>query len=226
MSHSKVLDRIRNVQIQSYSQCCQDLFALIVNGDRVGTFIDIGCNTPSCCSNVALLIENGWQGICIDNINYTNEWKGIPQATFYQCDGTNKKQLDDIFCPLVAGFSDGDCYIVDYLSLDIDDATLKALENIDFNKFKFRCITIEHDAYHRGEELRPHHRKFLRDKGYHLLVANVNNYEDWWVHPDLTSDALTKLDFSRIVLNELEPIGPMATIVDMSHIANQLVESK
>jgi hypothetical protein len=57
-------------------------------------------------------------------------------------------------------------------------------------------ITYEHDYYvDVSRSYREKSRKYLKDMGYELVVANIcprENcpFEDWWVHPDLVDRAL------------------------------------
>jgi hypothetical protein len=79
--------------------------------------------------------------------------------------------------------------VIDYLSFDVDDATLPTFSRFPFDRYTFRTITIEHDAYRVGTALRDTLRQNLTALGYVLLCANVvyenhGPFEDWWVHPD------------------------------------------
>ncbi len=70
-------------------------------------------------------------------------------------------------------------------ALDIDERYVDVLNRIPFDKYGFRVITIEHDAYKYGNVYRDGEREFLARRGYQLLCGDVRNFEDWWVHPDL-----------------------------------------
>ena len=92
---------------------------------------------------------------------------------------------------------------VDYLSFDIDEASLPVLRKFPFDKLRFRVMTVEHDAYRLGDRLRQEMRKILQGAGYELIAADVvvyymwkecpeavalNGYlpfEDWYVRPEL-----------------------------------------
>jgi len=67
--------------------------------------------------------------------------------------------------------------IVDYLSIDVDDACLAVLELIDLEKTHFKCITIEHNKYlgTRGNQ-RHRQREILSKAGYFLLCKNVDSF--------------------------------------------------
>ena len=45
-----------------YSQVGQDLFAIKINDNTPGFFIDIGCGKPNYINNTLLLREKKWKG--------------------------------------------------------------------------------------------------------------------------------------------------------------------
>lgn len=171
----------------SYSQSSQDLFVLYLLKNKInGTFVDIGCGHPININNTYLLEKYNWTGISIDfNQDYHKLWKHFRTNLYSNLDAFNIN-YDELF---TKNFND---YIIDYLSLDIDDRYTDVLKLIPFDKYKFRVITIEHDFYIHGDLYRKQEREFLTKHGYQLLCGNVKNsgniYEDWWVHPELVSD--------------------------------------
>ena len=54
--------------MKSYSYEMQDIsaMALLTQGEKPNTFLDIGCRDPKEGSNSLLLEQNGWQGLCVD----------------------------------------------------------------------------------------------------------------------------------------------------------------
>lgn len=79
--------------------------------------------------------------------------------------------------------------IIDYLSFDVDEATVGALENFPFDSHKFKIITIEHDQYRFGTGVAEFIRAKLLQLKYVIVCKNVklngNAFEDWWVHSEL-----------------------------------------
>jgi len=77
---------------------------------------------------------------------------------------------------------------VDYLSLDVNGASLNALNALPLERVRFKCITAEHDAYKHGDKLRKPMREILLSHGYSLYAPDVTDkgleYEDWWVSDD------------------------------------------
>ena len=58
---------------------------------------------------------------------------------------------------------------IDYMSLDTEGSELKILQGIDFNKYKFKYINLEHNYV---EPRRTQMRKLLENNGYKYKGAN------------------------------------------------------
>lgn len=195
------LDEVRrslqNKQL-TYSQCLQDVFALVINDYKFsGTCLDIGAGGPKYFFNNSLLLQlYDWKVVSADIGDWALDWVPYPNNTYNQADCTNHSSVKYILSQMPT--------TIDFLSLDIDDPTLEALELIDLDKYKFKCIAIEHNKYlgARGFQ-RFRQREILSKAGYHLLVKNWNNFEDWWIHPDLVDHERFKYfeDFSGIIFN-------------------------
>jgi hypothetical protein len=174
------------------SACKQDQFAAtILNFLNNGIYIDIG-SAHSKDTNNSLFFDNelNWRGICIEqSTSYNGTYNNRKNCKFINEDATkiNYQQL----------FSDNNIpEIIDYLSLDVDALSLTVLSILPFNNYKFKVITIEHDAYLYGDTYREPQREILHKNGYVLLCGNVyveehgdstgnREFEDWWIHPDL-----------------------------------------
>ena len=163
------------------AQCGQDLFVYkLLNKKTNGTFIEIGCNFPDLDNNTFFLEkELNWRGICIDihKFDYRSRKCKYIQQNALEINYNKLFRMNNI------------SNIIDYLSLDIDDHTNECLKKMPFDEYYFKIITIEHDFYRLGDKLRSEQRKFLRDRGYFLMCANVcenvvnQPYEDWWINP-------------------------------------------
>lgn len=174
------------------SQAGQDrfVFEMLVKrkGCEYGRFLDIGCCEPIKLSNTYALEQLGWRGLLFDmDPNAIKQCREVRQGpvihadtTAFDWDGVPDKAFD-------------------YLSLDVDSATLATLTALLKADIKFRVATIEHDSYRFGIIPRDTMRQLLTDAGYHLYIANVAHngcpFEDWWVHPSLKD---TKFDTSWI----------------------------
>jgi hypothetical protein len=180
----------------SYSQAGQDLFALCVVSTTpftqpFRTYLEVGANHPTHFSNNTYALEqNGWKGLSSDiESRFAPIYVQQRQNPFVVADATTVKWVDLI--SQHSFFGSGEPYVIDYLSFDIDDATIPGLMNMPFDKLVFKCITIEHDKYRVGDHIQTQIRTILQKHGYRLLCSDVHvtglNFEDWWIHPDHVS---------------------------------------
>lgn len=182
---------------KNYSQVMQDMFVLTaLNGKTDGKYLEIGSADPIYGSNTMLLEQLGWDGLSMDiMINFVYQFNQKRKNTCYCLDALNtnyREVLKDKF---------RDETVLDYLSLDIDpaDNTLRCLNMIPFDTYKFRVITFEHDMYNAGPNVMNQQRQYLSSLGYELIGDCIkcnckDSFEDWWVHRDLVSqDMITKL---------------------------------
>lgn len=82
--------------------------------------------------------------------------------------------------------------IIDYLSLDVEGQEYNILRTFPFDKYKFRCITVEHNEPHIGNEHQMLIRALLEKNGYTFVKGNddVQNWghgpiDDFYVHSSL-----------------------------------------
>lgn len=85
--------------------------------------------------------------------------------------------------------------VIDYLSLDVEGHEYEILRTFPFDKYKFRCITVEHNEPHQGPEMRMLLRGILEKNGYRFVKGNddVKNWghgpiDDFYVHPQVVSN--------------------------------------
>ena len=167
-----------------YSQCGQDVFVLsMLDNNRNGTFVDVGCRLPFEINNTCLLEEHGWHGVSLDIVNFTQEWRG--RRTPFVC-------RDALTCDYQSLFESYNLpQTIDYLSIDLErvGARYAALKKVFESGYEFKIVTIEHDVYMGFDEAeRKPQRAFLKSKGYVLVCSDVstqNNipFEDWWINP-------------------------------------------
>lgn len=192
---------------ETYSQAYQDIFVLtVLNGQRQGFYLEIGCNVPDHTNNTYLLSKQyNWTGVSIDFLaDLEPAWKAMrPKDLFLACDAFS---ID--YAEMLA-----DCQIVDYLQLDIDPApnTLALLNKLPLSTHRFRVITFETDIYagQSNHIVREQSRKILTDHGYTLVVGDVLvdsklPYEDWWVDLNLT-DKTTVLEIQDHAKSTQDP---------------------
>lgn len=176
--------------MKSYSQAGQDLFAWeMLQHPASGFYLDIGCNHPVAINNTYAFEEMGWDGILVDILPGCEIRKG----RFFKCDAANPSP------ELLAAYSQMP-KIVDFLSLDVDEASMVALHTLPWNTHRIRVACIEHDAY-AGKTYRSDIRNVMSSLGYTLVCADVGirfpdpngtpgPFEDWFCNPDLVSHEL------------------------------------
>lgn len=195
----------------SNSQAGQDLWvkAMLIDSGTVtrGTFLDVGANHPIQLSNTFALERAGWRGLLVDNdVPVMELCQTIrPRTPFWRVDATtvNWSGL------LPAVFRVGE--LIDYLSLDVDQATPLALKGLLDSGYRFRIATIEHDAYRFGQLPRDTMREMMTDRGYQLICKDVRHdnceFEDWWADPMLVDRALIR-KFTCDSMDGLEIVKP------------------
>lgn len=170
------------MNFQSHSQAGQDRFVNFLLQKLDGTFVEIGCAHPTELSNTYGLEQLGWRGIGLDSsesaVDLCRQQRG-QRSQFLCADATNFNWPDTL---ALAAFP----RIIDYASVDVDEHTHEALRRlVESGRFGFRVLTVEHDAYQRGDRLRIPNRQLLAEAGYELLCADVHNtgcpFEDWYV---------------------------------------------
>jgi len=180
------------------SQASQDLFVLgILDHLTSGFYLEIGAGHPEILSNTWLLEKLGWKGVSVDNGDCAKEWQQKRKNHFFNdnaCSFDYAKKFKELDFPTT----------IDYLTLDIDEATNLALKTIPFNEYNFKVITIEHDYYRLGDMLKSEQRAYLNKLGYVRLCSDISNdglpYEDWYVSPEYASrDKLEGKDFSEVI---------------------------
>lgn len=65
-----------------------------------------------------------------------------------------------------------------YLSIDTEGSELSILETLDFNKYSFRIITVEHNYVDKN---RKSIYSLLNNHGYKLVLEDVSLWDDWYV---------------------------------------------
>jgi len=180
--------------LKSYSSQKQDLYAYYLLPSP-STFLDLGCWDPTHCNNTYLL-ENqfGWNGLLFDtNQGAINRCNAVRASRAFCVD----TQTADFIKTLEKNWNSKH---FDYISLDVDDASLPTLTRLLEAGYSFSCMTFEHDYYRLGNELKIPSIKILESYGYVRLFDNVITYpthdpqqlkqypdgqifEDWWINP-------------------------------------------
>jgi hypothetical protein len=186
-----------------YSDAAQDQFvAHILNFKKDGYCVDIGSCHSIISNNTFVFQELGWTSVSVEiNSEYNSSYSSRINGTHYNEDALKVKYKE--------AFEENEFpKTIDYLSLDVDTLSLSVLKILPFDEYRFKVITIEHDAYLYGDEYRAEQRKVLTKLGYRLICSNIlvpnpghvgyNGepcpFEDWWVYPEeFESELLDKI---------------------------------
>jgi len=183
----------KTIDTKTYSKEQQDIFAKCLIGNS-GFFLDIGCRTPVEENNTKLLEECGWRGLMFDtDETFIKKCQNQRFAKSFCIDATSCAFIDILKnekCP----------QIIDYISLDIDEASIPCLKKILENGYQFKCMTFEHtwdlkDPVNNNSILES--RNILKTYGYIALYEDVvlnhgehagKPFEDWWINPNFINE--------------------------------------
>jgi hypothetical protein len=178
-----------------FSDAKQDEFvARLLNFSENGFYIDIGSCGAVESNNTYFFESLMWNGICIELDKRYNDTYLNRKCKYINLNALtiNYKMLfEELTVPKE----------IDYLSLDIDTESVRILDLLPLDQYKFKIITIEHDAYLYGDVYKIEQNKILSSFGYIKLFEDVfvqqsgfNKincpFEDWWVHPSFFSSGL------------------------------------
>jgi FkbM family methyltransferase len=68
---------------------------------------------------------------------------------------------------------------IDFLSIDTEGTELLILQNLDFERYRFRMISVEHN--HRPQRHDIH--RLLSANGYTRIMEDLSQCDDWYVSP-------------------------------------------
>ena len=160
----------------------QDQLALRLIGDT-GFFLDIGMGDPLDGNNSLLLEECGWRGFMFDAQGHQVEAANRCRANLaIQCDATTfdfAAFLDEVSAPKV----------IDYISMDVDDANTALVLGFPFDKYAFKVLTFETDRYNGGDTRKHACEKALAPyPQYVRILEDVKvqglEFEDWYINTD------------------------------------------
>jgi len=192
--------------MESKSQSGQDLFAYAVISKTNGTFLEIGGCHPIEINNTYELEKLGWTGYSFDIDPNVGQLflEHRKNCKFYHEDVTrfdwnsflNQNNLVN--------------KTIDYLSFDVDEASLPTLRRFPFDKLKFNVMTVEHDRYRFGQAVADEMRSIITQYGYEILCKDIQNqnlpYEDWYVskeflaeNPHLENYRADSVDWTNVI---------------------------
>ena len=170
----------------NYSRAYQDMFVLsVLNGKQKGVYVEIGDNDPIKDNNTILLEKIfNWKGITIENNeNHSKKFFNDRQNPIFHLNPL-EVDYDALFTSMV--FND----TIDFLQITCNSSqtSYDVLKKIPFNKYRFAVVIFKHDS-HKDDSVRELSRNHLKNRGYELLVNDVQcSSEDWWVHPKLVEE--------------------------------------
>jgi hypothetical protein len=172
----------------SKSQAKQDIFVYALSKKDNGRFFDIGSHDPIRINNTYALEQIGWKGYLFD---IDSSWESLTTET-----RRSKFICTDVQLYNWDSFLDQEGIVgatFDYLSFDVDHASLATLKRFPFEKIQFNICTIEHDRYRFGVDVATEMRTIMLQNGYKILCKDICNngypYEDWYVHSSFMSDS-------------------------------------
>jgi FkbM family methyltransferase len=76
--------------------------------------------------------------------------------------------------------SHGAPQVIDYLSIDTEGSEFDILKAFDFDSYRFRVITVEHNFAPQRSDI----YQILTEHGYRRVAETASRFDDWYVHPD------------------------------------------
>lgn len=177
-----------------YSQAGQDQFVLdTLKGKFGGVYVEIGAYHSTILSNTYLLEKD-------------YRWTGVSfEIEPIRADEFNRNRINKCYTADATTFDYKDLFErlnlpkqIDYLQVDIEPAyqSLKALQALPLNDYRFSVITFEHDLYvsEDNQIIKDTQKDILSGLGYVLVRENVTDgnpespFEDWWIDPFFAGD--------------------------------------
>ena len=70
--------------------------------------------------------------------------------------------------------------VIDYASIDTEGSEFDILNALDFDRWSFRVMTIEHNFAPQREDI----HRLLSEKGYTRVLEPISRFDDWYVKAD------------------------------------------
>ena len=194
----------------------------ILKDKNTGYFIELGACDGVNISNTLYFENKGWDGLCIEpNDILFKQLMSNRKCSKSNClvSGVKGLVVDFSMCGCLSGIIDDNTgpftrknnsvrkttstledvldfhkapHIIDYLSLDVEGHEYDILKTFPFDKYSFRCITVEHNEPHVGPAMQMQIRNFLENVGFTFIKGNddVNGWghgpiDDFYVNEDL-----------------------------------------
>jgi FkbM family methyltransferase len=182
------------------------VYGEVFNEKLEGYFLDVGAHDGLYLSNTYLLEKRyGWRGLCIEGnpTTFTDLQRNRTAKCVNACLDSKEGEVDFAQNGVYGGIVSKDCdnqeearimikmktrrladvleengapAIIDYLSIDVEGAEDRVLLGFPFEKYRFKCITIERPS--------PQLRSLLDQSGY-LLVREIPGLDCFYIHETL-----------------------------------------
>jgi len=187
----------------SYSQLFQDLFVDFVLNKKKGIFCEVGAADGINFSNTFYLEKyKNWNGVlCEPSKFWRNSLKKNRKKTKSVFDAIDDKEGEKKFFEnkhkLLSGFkqTSHNGYLVktttlnkvleknkinklDYLSIDTEGNEYKIISKFDFNKYKPKVVTIEHNYSSNRKKI----NNLMIKNGYRLIFPFFSRFDSFYVY--------------------------------------------
>jgi len=186
---------INSICEDANGQIGQDIFIMTCLRNKTGgTFLEIGSHHPAIINNTYFLeTKYKWRGVMVEyNEDFLDMYKFYrPNSVHVIMDATKvdyKKVLEENNFPLD----------MDFLQIDLEvsnKSTIETLEKLDreiMDTYTFATVCFEHDNYagdtNDTNDTRRRSRVIFDRRGYLRIFADVDDMEDWYIHPRLIND--------------------------------------
>lgn len=199
------------------AQMLQDKFVDKFLDIDYGFFLDIGCgfgglsnDDPAFYSNTYVLESRNWNGVGIDfDEKYCYRIRPKRKAAILCIDlslSNIGEVLDSRFCPTN----------IDYLSLDVDNVQEKVFDELPFDRYRFKVMTIETNLFQNTKsviDFTDKQRNILLSLGYKFIAKNVKlkGYgivEDWYYDStQIQTDQFFENEDCEFIANNIKVIN-------------------
>lgn len=70
--------------------------------------------------------------------------------------------------------------VIDYVSIDTEGSEFDILNAVDFDRWSFRVMTVEHNFAPQRADI----HKLLTSKGYVRVLEDISRFDDWYIKPE------------------------------------------
>jgi FkbM family methyltransferase len=67
--------------------------------------------------------------------------------------------------------------VIDYISIDTEGSEFEILSHVDFDRWSFRVMTVEHNFAPQRDDI----HKLLTSKGYTRVLETISRFDDWYI---------------------------------------------